>query len=292
MKTIINCNCKNCTHENNTTDCICQIKKGSDSFEVLCAGKWVLEKHYYLCRYFDVFTKAMANRWKGGLYYIDLFSGPGKCINRDTGEELDGSPLIALKYKFDKFIFVEKNKNSLDVLTKRCEALNLNKNIEYINKDCNNGIPDIKSLIPKNALSIAFIDPFGLDFNFENYELLTSDRRIDLIVNFPLGMAIKRNLRSQKLDIFLGGDEWRKKNLTSQNNLSSNITNYFKNNLEKLGYVRPKDYEEHYIGDVVVKSSLKVPLYYLVFASKDPLGSKFWDEIRKYDPSGQKTLFA
>lgn len=289
MKTIINCNCKNCTHEDNTTEGICQLKKGSDSFEILCAGKWVLEKHYYLSRYLDVFTKAMANRWKGGLYYIDLFSGPGKCINRNTGEELDGSPLIALKYKFDKYIFVEKNKNNLNVLIKRCETHGINKNIEYINKDCNSAISDIKSSIPKNALSIAFIDPFGLDFNFENYKLLTSDRRIDLIVNFPLGMAIKRNLKSQKLDTFLGGDEWRKKNLTSHDNLSGNVTNYFKNNLEKLGYVLPREY---FIGDVVVKSSQKVPLYYLVFTSKHPLGSKFWDEIRKYDPFGQRNLFS
>jgi three-Cys-motif partner protein len=284
-----NYNCKNCTHEDNTNEGICQIKKGSDSLEVLCAGKWVLEKHYYLSRYLDLFTKAMANRWKDGLLYIDLFSGPGKCINRGTGDELDGSPLIALNYKFDRYIFVEKNKNSLDVLTKRCKAFGFKKNVEYMNKDCNNAIHDIKSLIPKDALSIAFIDPFGLDFNFENYELLTSNRRVDLIINFPIGMAIKRNLKSKKLDSFLGGDEWRKNNLVINNNISTNITNYFKVNLKKLGYVLPREY---FIGDVVVKSSQKVPLYYLVFASKHPLGSKFWDEIRKYDPFGQRNLFS
>jgi len=35
----------------------------------------------------DIFSKGMKNRWKGNLTYIDLFSGPGRCLIKPISKE-------------------------------------------------------------------------------------------------------------------------------------------------------------------------------------------------------------
>src|SRR5438034_4727396 len=52
--------------------------------------------------------------------YTTLFrSGPGKCRIRRTNEEIDGSPLIALKFNFAKYFFVESDKKCCRALAAR-----------------------------------------------------------------------------------------------------------------------------------------------------------------------------
>jgi len=41
--------------------------------------------------------------------YYELFSGPGRCLIRDSDQEADASPLQVLKHDFTRFIFTEMN---------------------------------------------------------------------------------------------------------------------------------------------------------------------------------------
>jgi three-Cys-motif partner protein len=75
---------------------------GSDGLPIRDSGIWAKEKLHYLEDYLNIFFFGMRKKWPGKLYYIDLFSGPGLCRIRETGEELDGSPLIALRFDFEK----------------------------------------------------------------------------------------------------------------------------------------------------------------------------------------------
>ncbi len=71
------------------------------------SGEWVKEKLYYVKRYIDVFETAMrAKNWRRRIF-IDLFSGPGKCVIRDTNEYIIGSPILALQtqYPFTDYYF-------------------------------------------------------------------------------------------------------------------------------------------------------------------------------------------
>lgn len=280
--------CKLCDYKkHNKRAGICLIKKGTDNLPVMCVGSWAKDKHYYFDRYIDLFVRAMSKRWEGNINYIDLFSGPGKCIIRQTGEEVDGSPLIALKYKFAKYIFVDKSQESIKALKNRCKSRANFGEITFIQNDCNKAVIKIKKLISKNSLNIAFIDPFGLNFKFESYGKLTEDRRIDLIINFPLGTAIKRNMNKSsydkaQLDNFLGGKDWKKPNI---HNPTTHFINYFKEKLKEIGY-------QYTGGDIPIKTKKKqVILYYLLFASKNPRGADFWEKIKKYNPYGQQVLF-
>lgn len=282
--------CKSCNHEKNIRGGICLVKRRSDELPIMCVGNWATDKYYYFERYLDIFVRAMTKSWGGNINYLDLFCGPGRCLLRETGEEIDGSPLIALKYKFAKYIFVDIEKENIKTLRQRCKSRTYFDRVEFISGDCNKEIETIRKLIPKYSLSLALIDPFGLDFNFSCYQKLTRDRKVDLIINFPLGTAIKRNFSKSgpgKLNAFLGGKDWKKPVI---NNPTMHFINYFKKNLEKIGYKIPRECELS--EDVLIKTiRKKVPLYYLLLASKNPLGATFWKKIRKYDSSGQKTLF-
>src|SRR5262249_23909714 len=62
-------------------------------------GPWAKEKHQRLRRYVDI-SRAARRKWiqgHGGATYIDLYCGTGRAVIRDTGEKIDGSPLVAFK---------------------------------------------------------------------------------------------------------------------------------------------------------------------------------------------------
>ncbi len=52
------------------------------------SGEWVKEKLFYIQMYIDIFETAMRQKSWRRRVYIDLFSGPGKCIIRGTNEYL------------------------------------------------------------------------------------------------------------------------------------------------------------------------------------------------------------
>lgn len=62
-------------------------------------GAWAKEKHERLRKYVDI-SRSVRRKWvqgSGGATFIDLYSGSGRAIIRDTGEKIDGSPLVAFK---------------------------------------------------------------------------------------------------------------------------------------------------------------------------------------------------
>jgi three-Cys-motif partner protein len=81
-------------------------------------GVWTADKLYYLERYAAAFTVAMRKKWDA-LVYIDLLAGPGKDIEKQSGREFDGSPLIALRTepKFDRVILGDLDPRNV----RRCE---------------------------------------------------------------------------------------------------------------------------------------------------------------------------
>lgn len=62
---------------------------------------------------------AMAAQRRSGkwseLVYLDLLCGPGRCVIRNTGETVDGSPLRALKVRpgFDRLCFIDADREHI-----------------------------------------------------------------------------------------------------------------------------------------------------------------------------------
>ena len=265
---------------------------GSDGLPVRDSGTWVKDKLYYLERYLNIFSVGMSKKWADKLYYMDLFAGPGRCVIRETKEEIDGSPLIALKFNFAKYFFFESDPACHKALRTRVKTRTPEKDVQIILGDCNVKIDRVNP--PPASLGLAFIDPTGVSpITFGTIRALSFNRKIDLIINFHEGMGIRMNIHQytkvegSALDTFMDSDRWRekfKKAPSSINEVCREITKEYQENLRQLEY-RVID------GDQIpVRTDKNVLLYYLVFASKHPKGNEFWRKITLIDSRGQRKL--
>jgi three-Cys-motif partner protein len=271
----------------------------ADGLAARCVGPWSGDKLDYVRRYLELFALAM-NATFPARHYIDLFAGPGRCRFDDDSGEIDGSPILALSVAppFTKCHFVDRDPAALGALRQRVARRGAEANAEFYQLDANQAVDALRASIPSQALCVAVIDPTGLHLHFDALRRLVEGRRVDLIYLFPEGMAVKRNLdrfreeQTSPLDEVLGSDEWRRRVPVSfpermgpdqdWEHAGRPIVEILKRQLVTLGY---RDVE---IGDeVVVRNTRNVPLYYLVFASRASLGHRFWDAVRRVEPSGQ-----
>ena len=264
-----------------------EVTSEIDGLVVRPSGIWIRQKYYYLKRYLDIFSKGMKNRWKENLTYIDLFTGPGRCLIEATNKEEDGSPLIALQYDFKKYIFVEESEELIEALKTRCKNSPKFSKIEFLEGDCNSVVDKIIPQVDPVGLNLVFIDPTGIDIHYKTIERIVKEKRADLLINVQFGMDITRNFlaykkkgNNSKLGLFLGGNvDWDKlKN-------PQDAVKLYKERIKELGYQTAE------FKDITIKNTLNAPMYFLLFASKNPKGLHFWKEITKKDHSGQLELF-
>ena len=72
----------------------------------------------------------MKNKWNG-LNYIEICSGSGRCILRETGEEIDGTSLSILQHPsyswIKKSLFIDIQESVVEVLNTRILNLGIQK---------------------------------------------------------------------------------------------------------------------------------------------------------------------
>jgi three-Cys-motif partner protein len=255
-------------------------------------GSWVHDKEYYLGRYLNIFTKGVGRKWQGKLSYIDLFSGPGRCVIRSTGEEVEGSPFVALNCDFASYVFVDIPE-ILSTLRARLKNHPKSSQISFIEGDCNTVIDQVRKASPADHLTVAFIDPTGLQIQFSTIKQLVQNRKMDLLMTIQLGMAIRLNLRSYSqgetaaLSAYMGNEEWRKDIEAggSASQAARRIQQRYLQHLHTLGYGTVKDREIDIRSD---RNNLL--LYFMVLASRHELGEKFWLKATQIQRSGQRFL--
>lgn len=258
-----------------------------DGLPVRASGPWIKKKHYYLNEYAKIFTIGMGKKWKN-LTYLDLYAGPGRCSIKEAQEELDGSPLMMLSHPFTQYIFVEKDKRLMDALQQRCQNSPRRTDITFINDDCHASITQIVKAIPDGSLTLAFIDPTDINIPLSTVqELSQTSHGVDLLINFQVGIDLKRNLslyklqgERSKLAALLGPDV----DLDQLEN-SQDVVKKYKQIIAGLGYATVE------FADIPVHNRKRATMYFLFFASRNKIGLKFWNEIRRKDHLGQKELF-
>jgi three-Cys-motif partner protein len=268
----------------------CTDPAPGDGLPVQCVGQWATDKHHILKQYIEatwaVRAKYLPPRGKGGAAYIDLFAGPGKLRIRNTGEVQDGSPLIALRHTeapFSRLIYCDLDPDNVRSLAARTAADADRTTI--VHGDCNTEIERIAALIPRLGLNIALIDPYGLKaLKFSTLRRLAEFPRMDFIIHFPTG-DIKRNLGQSRsyrdwLNDAMGTSAWATR-IASDTDIATMIA-VFKEQLATLGYLSLQARSEP------IKNDQNLPLYYLVYASKNERGDQIWQSITKNAPSGQR----
>ena len=260
-----------------------------DGLYIPSVGQWSCDKHWFLGRYIDAFTTSMRKKKWDGLYYIDLFAGAG--IERLEGSEklCWGSPMIAAQAPrpFDGLYFCEKNAEMCNALKARMEKIV--KNTHIVNGYANDEICDIVRKIPKNALSLAFLDPFGLHLAFDTLKTL-STIRCDLIIFFPDYLDAMRNWEhnyfdspKSNLDRCLGkGADWRAIiNNTPRNRIAETLRELYVKQIKKLGYT------EFAYQRIEAKNH---PLYILILCARNKLAVQLWDRISQKRRDGQRMI--
>jgi three-Cys-motif partner protein len=267
-----------------------------DGHPAQCVGAWALDKHHYVGRYIEA-TRATRKKYlvpagTGGAAYIDLFAGPGRARISETGQVVDGSPLLALNHAdapFTDLVLCDLDAANVSALRARTSGRTAKVNV--FQGDSNREIAKITRVIPPRGLNVALVDPFRpSDLRWSTIEMLAGLDRLDLIVNFGTGF-IRRNLfdptkpdYDKVIDAMLPtGFPWRQRVRSLQD--AAKLIDCFREALGGLGY------DQSRVRHIEIKNQTNTVMYHLVFASKKGLGTKIWNSIAKSPPDGQRELF-
>lgn len=243
-------------------------------------------KAHYLTGYSEIFSVAMKKKWqyRG---YLDLYCGPGVCWVKDTGRFVLGSPLIALNVAapFTHVVFNDLDEECTQALEQR--MADTDAQCLILSEDANKlaTLNRIRQFIPaRHSLSLALLDPQGLDLDLETIHQLTIDRRMDLLINFPVH-SLWRCLCKDELPILdrCLGKGWPSRTTTQPWRAEARA--HFHGQLATMGY-------EHHEEKQVWSESKKSPLYDFILYSRSPLAKKFYKSVTRTDASRQEPLFA
>jgi three-Cys-motif partner protein len=305
---VFNSSCqKKCTKEErkvNTSDDLCnQTVSKIDGLPVRCVGEWAMEKIYHLIQYLGIFSSGMKYKWDGKINYIEICSGPGRCIKRNNGLEFNGTSLCVIEHPcmrhLNKALFFDYNPKVVDSLNQRIAGKGvINAKAAFGDYNDPQSICEvIRREIKQNGLNLVFIDPTDCSLPFILVKALKANfKNIDLIINIALGTDYNRNIKqvvqkpesytetylkyTQFVDNpnFLNTDVIKKLvNKNDTKGLRLHLREEYVNSLKAIGY---RYFEFKHIRSY----------YDLIFASSHERGIEFWKKATKNKPDGQRTL--
>ena len=201
---------------------------GSEGEDII--GRWSEGKLKLLADYLKAYSVIMNNQktpnnptgraWLEAYYYIDAFAGSVRPKAKDEERYIEGSPLRALQIdpRFDGYWFIDVSPRRIE----RVEGLREEFPecaIEIRQGNCNEVLRnDIIPLIPYSSRRRAFVflDPYGLQVDWETVRELANTRTCDIFVNFSV-MGVTRLLpRDQspepevveQLNNVMGSTDW------------------------------------------------------------------------------------
>lgn len=202
------------------------MKKTKQSF----GGEWTNEKLKRLQKYLKAYAIAMKDKGYQ-IVYIDAFAGTGyrtspkedkkgDFLFPEMDDFIDGSARIALQLTpgFDKYIFIERDAEKFKELQKlKDEFPHLADKILPKNEDANSYIKGLCDGPPwRKHRAVIFLDPFGMQVNWDTIEAIAKTEAIDVWYLFPL-MAVSRMLKKTgniptswrtRINAILGSADW------------------------------------------------------------------------------------
>lgn len=304
----MNPQCQRCTREmreGNQEDHLCRLVASTeDGQPVRCVGGWAYEKIFRLVQYFGIFTRGMHNKWAGKLNYIEICSGPGRCVLRESGEEVDGTALAIARHPSLKTLhhalFIDYDERVVRILDARLNKIEntSDRRTRALRGDFTSeqDLTTIFGQIPEQNLSLVFIDPTECNVPFSTIErAVRSLKRVDLIINVAVGTDANRNLvrafvdatfagAQEKYRAFLGSDTF----FTDDNNRKLAVAG----NSHALRHAFLEEYRRQLqrIGLAHTDSKTVKTYYHLLFASGNSRGLDFWQKANSIEPDGQRTF--
>jgi three-Cys-motif partner protein len=260
-------------------------------------GRWSLEKLELLRKYLASYLAILGKQpWCEGYEYIDAFAGSGRPKTRDAQRYVDGSPRVALSLQpaFTQYHFIEQSYWRVKKLTQLIPEFP-DRNITIYHGDSNSIIKEkILPQLPWDSRkrAFAFVDPFGMQMDWQTMERLAEIRTVEIILNFP-AMAINRSVRrshperlsearKQRLDRFWGAREWMVDLFEEDQTLFGPEKVKRKMTGKESGHVFKGRLEEifpHCTNPILIANSKGAPLYCLMFAGHNATGKRIAEDI-------------
>ena len=230
--------------------------------------------------------------------YIDGFAGAGTHISKSSGEEIQGSPAIALGIDppFSHYHFIDLDGRRA---TRLRELAAGRRDVTVYEGDCNRVLLD--RVFPQCHYdefrrALCLLDPYELNPNWEVVQTAGSMRSIEIFLNFMIMDANMNVLwknpdrapadQVQRMDVFWGDDSWRRAAYTTQPGLFGDIMEKATNEAVVAAYrKRLKDVAgfQFVPEPILMKNTKGAVVYYLFFASHNKTGDKIArDVFRKY----------
>lgn len=290
-------------------------------------GRWTEEKLKRLQKYLAAYTIIFNNNERARklhFMYVDAFAGTGsfqKPQSYVTGqadifsddvteveEFLKGSARIALEIDppFREYIFVERNPEYAQQLQQLKDEFAGHK-IQIVNEDANSYLLRwCESTNWKTARAVVFLDPYGMEVEWNVIEALARTEAVDLWYLFPLGIGVNRLLTrsgpppepwAERLTRIFGTEDWRDAFYRSHQMLTlfgddetqlkkdadfHDILRFFVQRLETV-------FEAVAPNPLILRNSRNNPLYALCFAASNPRGAPTALKIAEHILGKKKT---
>jgi three-Cys-motif partner protein len=265
-------------------------------------GDWTQQKlqilDEYLTAYCNIFrTNARAKFFK--TIYVDAFAGTGVIRQRAEPAEdeaavklLAGSAALAIRHPFHQYLFIEKSAERIAELEKLKSDSDARDRISICHGDANQKLLAFaQSTDWKIHRAVVFLDPYGMQVEWNTIQALGRTEAVDLWFLFPLGQAVMRLLMRGSepppewqlcLDKIFGTSAWKAQfYVTSiqddffEGEISTTqrhadwraVKNFLVERLKIVFHaVHPKP--------AVLRNSKNVPIYLFCFAAANPVGAK------------------
>ena len=272
-------------------------------------GVWTEDKLNRLRKYLPAYTRIFKSNPKAQFFntiYVDAFAGTGYRAAKkkskaplfgDTKDEgarsfLKGSARIALEVEppFDQYIFVEENASHAEALDSLCKEFVARRDrVEIIKGDANDFLRAwIASTNWKITRAVVFLDPYGMEIEWDIIRALGHTQAIDLWILFSLEGANRHLTREKlpddyfaaRLDKLFGGHEWQNEFYVEnqQSDLFKSEASFYKDaDFAKIAAFFKKRLGESFYrvaeNDLILRNSRNVPLFLLCFAASNVKGA-------------------
>ncbi len=184
-------------------------------------GKHTERKLTAISDYLPAYTTALSGQ-NFNLHYIDAFAGTGLCTVSINGREtlIPGSASIAVNCmpSFDSLTFIEKIKNKCKALQRLADG-SPSLNIKVLHGDANYFVvQSVNALKNWNDRAILFLDPFGMEVDWNTLKVAAESKKVDVWYLFSLSGLYRQaaidpsSITKEKenaINRALGTNEWR-----------------------------------------------------------------------------------
>lgn len=261
---------------------------------IVDVGPWSEIKLEIVTKYARAYNTVLSKRYPAWpRVYIDAFAGAGVHLSRTSGEYILGSPLNALLVDppFTEFHFVDIDGEKIETLR---NAVANRENVKTYEKDANRVL--VEEIFPRVRYEdyrrgLCLLDPFGLHLDWWVMAEAGRMRSLEIFLNFPI-MDINMNVlhhdpssvdvrQIARMNAFWGDESWRDVAYDTTGNLFGFEKKVSNPRLARAFQTRLRSVAgfAHVPDPIPMKNSTGSTLYYIFFASHQPVAAEIVNDI-------------